>query len=179
MLVTDKNQDFVKRIVALGARGVDLRGLMAEADVVISATGVPGLIPGDSIRKGQIILALSNPEAEIDPDVALAAGASFAATGKSVNNLLGFPGLFKGALQAQSVSISPEMKLAAVEVICRHTPEGSLTPDGLDRKLHEEVAEAARRAAVERGHGRPKTQRATVMWNASGKGAGHGRGASG
>ncbi len=173
VLVTDRNQDFVARLVKIGARGVELHGLLAEADVVISATGVPGLIPKEAIRKGQVILALSNPEAEIDPEVALAAGASFAATGKSVNNLLGFPGLFKGALDAQSDRISPAMKLAAVEAIIRHTPEGALTPDGLDRALHEDVATAAREAAIAGGHSRLKgsTQRASLLWSASGKGA--------
>lgn len=173
MLVADRNADFVARLVKLGARAADLKGLLAEADVVISATGVPGLIPKEAIRKGQIILALSNPDAEIDPDVALAAGASFAATGKSVNNLLGFPGLFKGALDAQSDRISPAMKLAAADAIIRHTPEGALTPDGLDRSLHEDVATAAREAAIESGHSRLSgtTQRATMLWSASGKGA--------
>lgn len=173
MLVADRNQDFVKRLEQIGARGVELKTLLAEADVVVSATGVPGLIPKGAIRKGHIILALSNPEAEVDPDVALAAGARFAATGKSVNNLLGFPGLFKGALDAQSDRISLAMKLAAAEAIIRHTPEGALTPDGLDRALHEDVATAAREAAIAGGHTRLKTatQRATLLWSASGKGA--------
>ncbi len=173
MLVADRNADFVARLVKLGARAADVKGLLAEADVVVSATGVPGLIPREAIRKGHIILALSNPEAEIDPDEALAAGASFAATGKSVNNLLGFPGLFKGALDARSDRISPAMKLAAVEAIIRHTPDGALTPDGLDRTLHEDVATAAREAAIASGHSRlgATTQRATLLWSASGKGA--------
>jgi malate dehydrogenase (oxaloacetate-decarboxylating) len=171
MLVTDRNPDFVARLVKEGARAVDFAGLLREADVVIAATGKAGLIPAASVRKGQVILALSNPEAEIEPEAALAAGASFAATGASVNNLLGFPGLFKGALDAQSDRISSAMKLAAVEAIIRHTPEGSLTPDGLDRSLHEEVARVAREAAIAGGHSRLKSQRATVLWSASGKGA--------
>ena len=53
------------------------------------------------VRKGQIILALSNPNAEISPEDALAAGAAFAADGRLVNNILGFPGIFRGALNAQ------------------------------------------------------------------------------
>jgi malate dehydrogenase (oxaloacetate-decarboxylating) len=173
VLVADRNRDFVARLERMGARGVELGTLMAEAQVVIAATGVPGLISRDAIRKGQVILALSNPEAEIEPEVALAAGASFAATGKSVNNLLGFPGLFKGALDAQSDRISAGMKLAAVDAIIRHTPEGSLTPDGLDMALHEDVATAAREAAIAGGHSRIQgaTQRATLLWTSSGKGA--------
>ncbi|MBI3724797.1 hypothetical protein HY251_12710 [bacterium] len=172
MLVAHRNQDFVARLAKGGARAADLKTLLAEADVVISATGVPGLIKKESVRKGQIILALSNPEAEIDPEVALAAGASFAATGKSVNNHLAFPGLFRGALEAQSDRISAAMKLAAAEAILAHTPEGALTPDGLDRALHEDVAKAAREAAIAGGHTRSKRgARATLLWNASGKGA--------
>jgi malate dehydrogenase (oxaloacetate-decarboxylating) len=173
MVVSDRNQDFVKRLVQIGARAAELKALLAEVDVVVAATGVPGLIPKDAVRKGQVILALSNPDAEIDPDVALAAGASFAATGKSVNNLLGFPGLFKGALDAQSDRISPAMKLAAVDAIIRHTPEGALTPDGLERSLHEDVATASREAAIAGGHSRLKetNQHATLLWAASNKGA--------
>lgn len=171
MLVTDRNESFVARLVKEGATATDLAGLMASADVVVSATGVPGLIPADLIRKGQIVLALSNPQAEIDPDVALAAGARFAATGKSVNNALGFPGLFKGALDALSDRISPGMKLAAAEAILRHTPADALTPDGLDRALHEDVARTVRDTAIREGHSRRRDSRATLLWAASNKGA--------
>jgi malate dehydrogenase (oxaloacetate-decarboxylating) len=171
LLVTDRNADFVARLVKQGATATDLEGLMKAADVVVSATGVPGLIPVEMIRKGQIVLALSNPEAEIDPDLALKAGARFAATGKSVNNLLGFPGLFKGALDAHSDRISPGMKLAAVEAILRHTPEGALTPDGLDRALHEDVAKSVRETAVKEGYGKRRDTRATLLWRESGRGA--------
>ena len=50
------------------------------------------------VRPGQVILALTNPVPEIEPDAALAAGAAFAADGTSVNNVLGYPGIFRGAL---------------------------------------------------------------------------------
>src|SRR5262249_18895215 len=106
MLVTDRNPDFVARLVKQGARATAPRGPPADARGVIAATGVPGLIPREAVRKGQVILALSNPQAEIEPDEALAAGASFAATGKSVNNLLGFPGLFRGAMDVASDRIN-------------------------------------------------------------------------
>ena len=52
------------------------------------------------IRAGQVILALTNPDPEIEPEAAEAAGAAFAADGRSVNNVLGYPGIFRGALQA-------------------------------------------------------------------------------
>ncbi len=67
---------------------------MANCDIVIATTGVPGLIKPEMVRKGQIILALSNPRPEIEPEVAMKCGAAYAADGKSVNNVLGFPGHF-------------------------------------------------------------------------------------
>ena len=73
---------------------------MSKCDIVIATTGVPNLIKPEMVRKGQIIFALSNPNAEIDPDVALEHGAAFAADGKSVNNVLGFPGIFRGAVDS-------------------------------------------------------------------------------
>ena len=78
------------------------RRCMREADVVIATTGVRGLIRPEWVRKGQLILALSNPDAEIEPIQALEHGAAFAADGKSINNVSGFPGLFKGALEAHA-----------------------------------------------------------------------------
>ena len=65
----------------------------------MATSGRPGLIePSHGPRRGQVILALSNPDPEIDPDVALEAGAAFAADGSVVNNVLGYPGIFRGAL---------------------------------------------------------------------------------
>jgi len=58
------------------------------------------------VRAGQVILALSNPDAEIKPQQAMEAGASFAADGKSINNALAFPGIFRGALDAQALRIN-------------------------------------------------------------------------
>ena len=75
---------------------------MATADIVICTTGVPGLLKKEMIRKGQVILALSNPKPEISPEDARAAGASFAADGRGANNALAFPGLFRGALNARA-----------------------------------------------------------------------------
>jgi len=74
------------------ARGIeigDLATVMREADVVVATSGRPGLITPEMVRPGQVILALTNPQPEIEPDAALAAGAAFAADGTSVNNVLG------------------------------------------------------------------------------------------
>ena len=70
---------------------------MASADIVLATTGRPGLIEPSMVRHGQVVLALSNPDPEILPEVAEAAGAAFAADGRSVNNVLGYPGIFRGA----------------------------------------------------------------------------------
>jgi malate dehydrogenase (oxaloacetate-decarboxylating) len=97
-------------------RGIEiasLEQLMAEADVVVATSGRPGLIEPGMVRDGQVILALTNPDPEIDPDAAIAAGAAFAADGTSVNNVLGYPGIFRGALLAGAHAINTEMKRAA------------------------------------------------------------------
>ena len=78
--------------VSTGARIeiADLPTVMAEADVVVATSGRPGLITPDMIRPGQVVLALTNPVPEIEPDAALAAGAAFAADGTRVTDNLDF-----------------------------------------------------------------------------------------
>ncbi len=129
----------------------NLKEIMAKCDIVIATTGVPNLIKPEMVRKGQVILALSNPNAEIDPDVALANGAAFAADGKSVNNVLGFPGIFRGAVDSNSPRITNEMLIAAMEVLVRMTPSGELMPNPLDKKVHHEVARAVAETAMKQG----------------------------
>lgn len=123
-------------------------------DVVVSTTGVKNLIQPHWIRKGQIIMAISNPYPEIEPDKAKEAGASFAVDGRSLNNLLGYPGIFRGAIDTQSEEIHPAMLIAAAEAIAHHKRNvelGGLLPSPLDRRLHWDVARAVARAAVESG----------------------------
>ena len=98
------------------------RKIMAECDIVVATTDASGLIKPEMVRQGQIILALSNPNPEIDPDDALAAGAAFAADGKSVNNVLGFPGILRGAVDTVVPRITHEMYLAAAQTIADMTP---------------------------------------------------------
>jgi malate dehydrogenase (oxaloacetate-decarboxylating) len=130
--------------------------VMAEADVVVATTGRPGLIRPEMIRPGQVILALTNPDPEIEPEVAEAAGAAFAADGRSVNNVLGYPGIFRGALQAGAAGINVAMKLAAAEAIAELASDGELVPNALDQRVHDAVAEAVRKAAVSSGIARPE-----------------------
>ena len=138
--------------------GVEISSMervMEEADLVVATTGRAGLIQPEMIRPGQVILALTNPDPEIEPEQAEAAGAAFAADGRSVNNVLGYPGIFAGALKAGAAGINVEMKLAAAAVIAELATDGELVPNALDKGVHDAVTEAVRVAAVESGIARP------------------------
>jgi malate dehydrogenase (oxaloacetate-decarboxylating) len=127
-----------------------------SAEIVVATTGIPGLIAPELVKPGQIILSLTNPDPEITPTAALEAGAAFAADGASVNNVLGFPGIFHGALQAGAREISTGMKLAAARAIAALTRQSELVPDALDPQVHDQVAAAVRDAARGEGLGRPE-----------------------
>jgi malate dehydrogenase (oxaloacetate-decarboxylating) len=146
VLGTDRNPSAVER---LGVEGVTLPALMQRSDIVIATTGVKGLIKPQWVRKGQVILALSNPDPEIEPLVAREQGAAFAADGKGINNVLAFPGLFKGALEARAARFSDAMLMAAANTIADLARGDELVPDPLDKELHEKVTAAVRAAAVQ------------------------------
>jgi malate dehydrogenase (oxaloacetate-decarboxylating) len=139
------------RLKDAGGLPSDLGKIMAGCDVVIATTGVPGLIKKETVRRGQIVLALSNPNPEIDPELALAAGAAFAADGRTVNNVLGFPGIFRGAVDADVPRITREMLMAAADAIAAAAPPGEMVPNPLDKALHKSVARAVARIALEQG----------------------------
>jgi malate dehydrogenase (oxaloacetate-decarboxylating) len=147
MIGSDLRPEATGRLAALGGQGMQLPELMRKADVVVATTGAKGLISQDMVRRGQIILALSNPDPEIEPGIAKEAGAKVAADGKSINNVLAFPGLFAGAMRARATSFTDAMLLAAARTIAQAAPEGQLVPDPLNNTLHETVA-AAVAAAV-------------------------------
>ena len=92
MIAFDPHEASHARARAHGVEIASMERVMAEADVVVATTGRAGLIEPEMIRPGQVILALTNPDPEIEPEVAEAAGAAFAADGRSVNNVLGYPG---------------------------------------------------------------------------------------
>lgn len=143
VLGTDMYPEARARLENYGGQSVDsIEELMQRCNIIIATTGVPGLIKKQWVRKGQVILALSNPKPEIEPEVALQAGASFAADGRSVNNILGFPGIFRGVLNAQATEITHSMLVAAAETIASCTKPGDLVPHPLDLKVHEMVAHA-------------------------------------
>jgi malate dehydrogenase (oxaloacetate-decarboxylating) len=151
VIASDPNPLSHERARNKGIEISDLETVMAEADVVVATTGRQGLIDPSLVREGQVILALTNPYPEIEPEAALEAGAAFAADGTSVNNVLGYPGIFRGALLSGAEDITLEMKLAAAEAIADLTHESELVPDALDPKVHERVATAVRDAAIEGG----------------------------
>ena len=142
VLVTDRNAEAVAPLTEAGAKSADLDQILGEAEIVVCTTGKVGLIRPDQVRRGQVIFALSNPYPEIDPDVARAAGAAYAADGTSINNALSFPGLFKGALRTRSRTIHPQMFIAAAEAIAAHAQPGEVVPSPLNRAVHEAVTDA-------------------------------------
>jgi malate dehydrogenase (oxaloacetate-decarboxylating) len=147
VLGADRNPKAIERVTALGAEGASLQDIMAHADIVVATTGVKNLIKPEWVRPGQIVLALSNPDPEIDPLLAMQQGAAFAADGKGINNVLAFPGLFKGALAARVTHFSDAMLMAAADAIAQLAGGDELVPDPLDKTVHERVTEAVRKAA--------------------------------
>jgi malate dehydrogenase (oxaloacetate-decarboxylating) len=140
----------------------DMETVIREADVLVATTGRPGLIEPGMVREGQVILALTNPDPEISPEAARMAGAAFAADGRSVNNVLGYPGIFRGALAAGARMITLEMKLAAARAIADMATGEEIVPDPLDQKVHDAVARAVREAADRSGVSRPEIATAAV-----------------
>lgn len=147
LIGADLRQEALRRFELRGGRPADLDTVLAEADVVIATTGRRDLISPDQVRSGQIVFALSNPEPEITPEAALAAGAALAADGRVVNNALGFPGIFRGALTARARAITDAMKLAAAHAIAGYAEPGELVPGLLHTDVHMAVAEAVEQAA--------------------------------
>lgn len=140
-----------------------LSDALVGADVFLGLSG-PNLVTRDMVRtmaKDPIIFAMANPTPEILPDEAKAGGARIIATGRSdfpnqVNNCLGFPAIFKGALQVRASDINEEMKLAAAHAISSVIPESELTETNfIPNVFHPEVmkkeAEAVAQAARDTG----------------------------
>ncbi|HEX5033831.1 MAG TPA: malic enzyme-like NAD(P)-binding protein, partial [bacterium] len=146
---SDVNVEAKKRFETLGGINTDLKDLLRQCQVVVATTGLPGLIKPEDVQKGQVILALSNPFPEITIAEALSAGAAFASDGSRVNNLIGFPGIFRGALDAHAMRFTPEIFIAAALAIVGQTPEQELIPDPLDPLVHAAVAKAVAKAAVQ------------------------------
>ena len=131
-----------------------LADVIKNADIFIGVSG-PGTLTPDMVRtmnKDSIIFAMANPVPEIMPDEAKAAGARVVGTGRSdnqVNNVVAFPGIFKGALEGRARQITEEMKLAAALAIADLVPEDKLSednvmPEAFDPQVAVKVAEAVK-----------------------------------
>lgn len=148
VVATDPNTDSHERARRVGVEIVSFEEAL-RADVVIATTGKVGLITKEMLQPGQIIFALSNPVPEILPEDALEAGAAFAADGKSVNNALAFPGLFKAAIELRADSITSAMKIAAAEAIAALAEPEELLPSPFNPVVHANViAQVKATAAV-------------------------------
>ncbi len=147
----DINQDACDRYTRLGGNVSTMEDIMKDCDLVVMTTGRRGLVKPEMIKKDQIILALSNPYPEITIEEARKAGAAFALDGTRVNNLLGYPGIFKGALEVHATKINKEMLIAAAEEIAACAPGREPIPEVLDPKVHERVGNAVSQAAIKTG----------------------------
>ena len=127
----------------------------------------PGTVTQDMVKtmaKDPIIFAMANPTPEIMPDEAIAAGAKVVGTGRSdfpnqINNVLAFPGIFRGALDVRAKDINDEMKIAAAKAIASLVSDNELCPEFIlpepfdprvGTTVAKEVAEAARKTGVAR-----------------------------
>ena len=141
----------------------NLAEVMTEADVFIGVSA-PGIVTPEmvsSMAQNAIVFPMANPTPEIMPDLALAAGARVVGTGRSdfpnqINNVLAFPGIFRGALDCRASCINEEMKVATSYALASLIPEAELSetniiPSALDKRVARVVADAVIQAARETG----------------------------
>ncbi len=141
--------------------GLDVAIKNADVFVGVSAPGIVSEEMIKSMNTDAIVFAMANPTPEIMPYLAKKAGAKVVGTGRSdfpnqINNVLVFPGIFRGALDCGATDITEEMKLAAAYALANHISENELNeeniiPSALDRSLAFEVADAVKKAAIESG----------------------------
>ena len=134
----------------------------ADVFVGVSAPNILSEEMVKSMNSDAIVFAMANPTPEIMPDKAKEAGARVIGTGRSdfpnqINNVLVFPGIFRGALDCGATAITEEMKLAAAYALANHIPENELNeeniiPSALDRSVAFEIAEAVKKSAIESGN---------------------------
>ena len=140
-----------------------LADIIKGADIFIGVSA-PGLLTEEMIKtmnKDAIIFAMANPVPEVMPEIALAAGARVIATGRSdypnqINNVLAFPGIFRGALDVRASDINDEMMLAASDAIPKLVTEedlanGIIIPSAFNKGVVESIAKAVADAAVKSG----------------------------
>ena len=140
----EKMADLTNRSGKTGTLADALKG--ADIFVGVSAPGIVTPEMVSSMNKDSILFAMANPVPEIMPDLAKAAGARIVGTGRSdfpnqINNVVAFPGIFKGALEGRALQITEEMKLAAAKAIASLVPDNELNENNIiPEAFHPEVA---------------------------------------
>lgn len=165
--MTSAQKNLVPRTNPSGLLGT-LADAMKGADVMIgvSAAGIVSEEMVRSMNENAIVFPMANPIPEIEPDKAKSAGAAVVGTGRSdydnqINNVLAFPGVFRGALDARATEINEEMKLAAAYAIASLVGDEELSasyviPRAFDPRVGKAVATAVKQAAIETGVARIK-----------------------
>lgn len=153
------NQNYEKGTLAEVIKGADLF-IGVSAPNCVTEEMVKSMAPQP------ILFPMANPDPEILPELAKKAGAAVVGTGRSdypnqINNVLAFPGIFRGALDVRASRINDEMNIAAARAIAESVPADKLCseyiiPDALDHQMAQRVAEAVRKAAIETGVARIK-----------------------
>ena len=156
-----------KEEIAEFTNKLNKKGTLAEAlkgaDLFVGVSS-PGLLTEEmvaSMNKGAIVMPMANPTPEIMPDLAIKAGAAVVGTGRSdfpnqINNVLAFPGIFRGALDCRALDINEEMKIAAAKAIASLVSDEELRPDYIipapfDPRVAKTVAAAVKEAAIKTG----------------------------
>lgn len=136
-----------------------LNKAIENADIFIGVSA-PDVLKKEMVKKmakGAIVFAMANPNPEIMPDVAKSAGAAIVATGRSdfknqVNNVLAFPGIFRGALDAKAIKITEEMKMAAALALAnavKNPTKDRILPSPLEKSVVSKIAKAVKKIAIE------------------------------
>ena len=162
-----ENMNWIKEEMAQITNREKIKGTLSDAIVgadVFLGLSVAGALSKDMVRSmasDPIVFAMANPTPEIMPDEAKEAGARIIATGRSdfpnqVNNCLGFPAIFKGALKVRASQINEEMKLAASQALASIIPDDELTEDNIIPNVFnplvvERESEAVAQAAIDSG----------------------------
>lgn len=158
-----KGNEEIVEITNKDRRQGTLADAMKGADILIGVSA-PGIVTQDMVRsmaKDAIVMAMANPVPEIMPDLAKQAGARVVGTGRSdfpnqINNVLAFPGIFRGALDVRAKEINEEMKMAAAKAIAGLVSDEELNPDyilpmAFDSRIGKTVAKAVAVAAKKTG----------------------------
>ena len=159
----NKEKIEMAEITNLDCKKGSLADCLVGADVFIGVSA-PGCVTPEmvkSMNKNPILFPMANPTPEIMPDVAKAAGAAVVGTGRSdfpnqINNVLAFPGIFRGALDVRASEINDTMKIAAAKAIAAFVTDDKLSaeyiiPSALDRNVGKAVAKAVAQAARDTG----------------------------